>query len=137
MSSSIRNEQPAVSVRLVTADYYMSHPISELDPRYSHYRGLEIKKVPVIRVFGSTSKGNIFINVLISLIYVFFFLGHKVCLHVHGVFPYLYVPYDGSSPSDRMGRQIVMDLDKAVNILQGQGTSDAHHVFKAVLVSGV
>ena len=36
-----------------------------------------------------------------------------------------------------MGRQIVVDLDKAVNILQGQGASDAHHIFKLVLVSGL
>ncbi|XP_059350922.1 DNA polymerase zeta catalytic subunit-like isoform X2 [Daphnia carinata] len=108
-----------VSVRLVSADYYMSNPIPGLDIGYSTYRGLEVKKVPVIRVFGSTSTG------------------HKVCLHVHGVFPYLYIPYDGSAPPEQMGHQIVMALDKAINILQGQGNSSFHHVFKAVLVSGI
>ncbi len=71
--------------------------------------------------------------------YIIFFLhiGYKVCLHVHGVFPYLYVPYDGSAPPDKMGHQIVIALDRAVNILQGQVNSSSHHVFKAVLVSGI
>jgi hypothetical protein len=35
----------------------MSSPIPGLDFGYSTYRGLEIKKVPVIRIFGSTSTG--------------------------------------------------------------------------------
>ena len=48
---------PVISVRLVSADYYMSSPIPGLDFGYSRYRGLEIKKVPVIRIFGSTSTG--------------------------------------------------------------------------------
>ena len=50
-------------------------------------------------------------------------IGYKVCLHVHGVFPYIYIPCDGSAPPDKMGHHIVMALDRAVNILQGQGTS--------------
>jgi hypothetical protein len=49
------------------------------------------------------------------------------------VFPYLYIPYDGSAPPDKMGHQIFMALDRAVNILQGQGYS-SHHVFKTVLL---
>ena len=63
-------------------------------------------------------------------------IGYKVCLHVHGVLPYLYIPYDGSAPSDKMGHQISMALDKAINVLQGQGFSKLHHVFKTSLVHG-
>lgn len=72
-----------------------------------------------------------------SIFFFFLHIGYKVCLHVHGVFPYLYVPYDGSAPPDKMGHQIVIALDRAVNILQGQVNSSSHHVFKAVLVSGI
>jgi hypothetical protein len=36
-----------------------------------------------------------------------------------------------------MGHHIVMALDRAVNILQGQGNSSSHYVFKTVILSGV
>jgi hypothetical protein len=61
MDTSVETDKesvPVVSVRLVSADYYMSSPIPGLDFGYSTYRGLEIKKVPVIRIFGSTSTGT-------------------------------------------------------------------------------
>jgi hypothetical protein len=48
------------SVRLVVADHYMSPPIPELDVGYSEFRGTEVKQVPVIRVFGSTVTGILF-----------------------------------------------------------------------------
>ena len=50
--------EPVVSIRLVSADYYMSSPICGLDIGYSSYRGMEVRKLPVIRVFGSTSSGK-------------------------------------------------------------------------------
>ncbi len=62
MNKSFRSEQAAVSVRLVTADYHLTSPINGLDIGYSTYRGLEVKKVPVIRVFGSTSTGKLQLN---------------------------------------------------------------------------
>ena len=63
--------------------------------------------------------------------------GYKVCLHVHGVFPYFYIPYDGSTPPHKMGHQIALAVDKSINVLHGQGMSSAHHVFKASLISGM
>lgn len=54
-------EDLSASVRLVSADYYMTSPHPGLDVGYSAYRGSETKRVPVIRVFGSTSNGNSFI----------------------------------------------------------------------------
>lgn len=92
-------EKPAViSVRIVTMDYYMSPPLDGLDNSYSTYRGSEIKKVPIIRCFGSTNTG------------------YKVCLHVHQVLPYFYIPYDGCMPQEQMARQISSMLDKAINV---------------------
>ncbi|KAK6615056.1 DNA polymerase zeta catalytic subunit [Botrytis cinerea] len=68
-------------VRLNCIDHYQAIP-SQFDPRLK--RNIEPSdlykepKVPVIRVFGSTETGQ------------------KVCAHIHGAFPYLYIEYEGS-----------------------------------------
>ncbi|EDW31663.1 GL10839 [Drosophila persimilis] len=109
------------SIRLVIADFYMEKPQSGLDPCYSELRGKEIKRVPIIRVFGANSAGQ------------------KTCMHVHGVFPYFYIPYDKKDfeSLERGILQIAMHLDKALNISLGQGSSNAQHVFKIQLVKGI
>ncbi|XP_026835278.1 DNA polymerase zeta catalytic subunit isoform X1 [Drosophila erecta] len=109
------------SVRLVIADFYMEKPQFGMDPCYSELRGKEIKRVPVIRVFGGNSRGQ------------------KTCMHVHGVFPYFYIPYDKNDFEclERGILQMAMHLDKAINISLGQGSSNAQHVFKIQLVKGI
>lgn len=73
-------------VRLNCVDHYQAAP-SEFDPPFP-YRDPSTEKydrpkVPVIRIFGATETGQ------------------RVCVHVHGAFPYLYVPYDGDlSPEE-------------------------------------
>ncbi|MEQ2166573.1 DNA polymerase zeta catalytic subunit [Goodea atripinnis] len=42
------------AVRIVTADYYLASPIKGLDVCYSEFRESEVKKVPVVRIFGAT-----------------------------------------------------------------------------------
>lgn len=68
-------------VRLNYIDYYQAPP-SRYEPQLRNDVQLsETKKgpkVPVLRVFGSTETGQ------------------KVCAHIHGAFPYLYVKYEGS-----------------------------------------
>lgn len=68
-------------VRLNCVDHYQGTP-SELDPplpyRDEAQGTRDRPKVPVIRVFGATETGQ------------------KVCVHVHGAFPYLYIGYDGA-----------------------------------------
>ena len=68
-------------VRLNCIDHYQAAPI-EFDPQLPRYHGTTqqktLPKVPVIRVFGATDTGQ------------------KVCAHIHGAFPYLYVRYKGS-----------------------------------------
>ncbi|KAH8370569.1 hypothetical protein KR093_004143 [Drosophila rubida] len=109
------------SLRLVIADFYMEKPIFGLDPCYSELRGKEIKRVPIVRIFGANANGQ------------------KSCMHVHGVFPYFYIPYDKRDfeTLERGILQIAMHLDKALNISLGQGSSDAQHVFKIQLVKGI
>ena len=68
-------------VRLNCVDNYQSTP-TQFDPLLRNdVKPSQIDKepkVPVIRVFGSTETGQ------------------KVCAHIHGAFPYLYVEYTGS-----------------------------------------
>ncbi|XP_052808091.1 uncharacterized protein LOC128236972 isoform X1 [Mya arenaria] len=106
------------SVRIVSTDHYMATPIRGLDVTYADQRATEVKKVPVVRIFGSTPSGQ------------------KTCMHVHGVFPYLYVPYDGTVPWDRFLRQFATSLDKAINVALGYGQAPTQHVYKIVLVNG-
>ncbi|KAF3780078.1 DNA polymerase zeta catalytic subunit [Nymphaea thermarum] len=63
------------SIRVVTLHYYMAPPIPDFDACYSDFQGQTVSEVLVIRIYGSTLSGQ------------------KTCLHVHGVLPYLYVPY--------------------------------------------
>lgn len=75
-------------VRLNCIDNYQSTP-TQFDPVLrTDVKPSQINKepnVPVIRVFGSTETGQ------------------KVCAHIHGAFPYLYVEYSGSlNPDDGM-----------------------------------
>uniref|UniRef100_A0A3Q3F7Z7 DNA polymerase zeta catalytic subunit n=1 Tax=Labrus bergylta TaxID=56723 RepID=A0A3Q3F7Z7_9LABR len=108
------------SVRIVTADFYLASPVKDLDVCYSEFRESDVKKVPVVRIFGATPAGQ------------------KTCLHLHGVFPYIYIPYDGySQQPERYLRQVAFSIDRALNVAMGNPASNAQHVFKVVLVSGM
>ncbi|XP_061097381.1 DNA polymerase zeta catalytic subunit isoform X2 [Conger conger] len=108
------------AVRIVTADYYMASPIKDLDVCYSEFRESDVKRVPVVRIFGATPAGQ------------------KTCLHLHGIFPYIYVPYDGyGQEPDRYLRQVAYSIDRALNVSMGNPSSSAQHVFKVALVSGM
>ncbi|XP_014636650.1 PREDICTED: DNA polymerase zeta catalytic subunit isoform X1 [Ceratotherium simum simum] len=108
------------SVRIVTADYYMASPLQGLDICQSPVTQAPVKKVPVVRVFGATPAGQ------------------KTCLHLHGIFPYLYVPYDGyGQQPERYLSQMAFSIDRALNVALGNPSSTAQHVFKVSLVSGM
>lgn len=72
-------------VRLNCIDHYQATP-TRYDPQLRNDVPLSQiakgPKVPVIRVFGSTETGQ------------------KVCAHIHGAFPYLYVEYEGGLNTD-------------------------------------
>lgn len=108
------------SVRIVTADYYMASPLQGLDICQCPLTQAPVKKVPVVRIFGATPAGQ------------------KTCLHLHGIFPYLYVPYDGygQQPESYLS-QMAFSIDRALNVALGKPSSTAQHVFKVSLVSGM
>ena len=95
MATKIRSRSPSLSslpqslsqsrfsCRLVDIDSYVTSPLRGLDVTYSDFAGEVINKVPVIRVFGATPAGQ------------------KCCLHIHGVFPYLYVPCVTDNPTEK------------------------------------
>ncbi|XP_032687505.1 DNA polymerase zeta catalytic subunit isoform X2 [Odontomachus brunneus] len=107
------------SITLVNIDSYQVSPIPELDVTFSEFRGSEIKKVPVIRIFGSTSTGK------------------KTCLHVHGVFPYMYVPCTVQENTDSFAYQLAASIDSALNTSFGSTLSTNQHVYKIQRVSGI
>ncbi|KAL5604423.1 uncharacterized protein BROUX77_004609 [Berkeleyomyces rouxiae] len=85
-----------------------------------------LPKVPVIRIFGATPTGQ------------------KVCAHVHGFFPYVYVPYEGSLDPKNVGAYIYrlhVSIDHALSVAVRQKTSDLtqdpKYVARITLVKGV
>lgn len=107
------------SCRIVDINYYTATPVKDVDVCFSEYRSSAASKVPVVRIFGSTLAGQ------------------KTCLHVHGVFPYVYVPCPVTDPSGRYLQQLSRSIDQALQVALGAGSnSDVQHVFKVSVVKG-
>lgn len=112
------------SCRIVNIDFYTVPPTKDLDVCYSEFRSSAVERVPVIRIFGATP------------------LGQKTCLHVHGVFPYIYVPcpptvVDSAEGHGKYVQQLAKSVDHALQVALGAGSREGSHVFKIVLVKGM
>ncbi|KFX96058.1 hypothetical protein V490_03531 [Pseudogymnoascus sp. VKM F-3557] len=114
-------------VRLNCIDHYQGVP-SRFDPKLRRdVSPSEINnepKVPVIRVFGTTETGQ------------------KVCAHVHGAFPYLYIDYNGRVTPDEVGayiHRLHLSIDHALAVSYRRGSYDRRTRFIAriTLVKGV
>ncbi|KAL4971767.1 hypothetical protein BDW66DRAFT_164737 [Aspergillus desertorum] len=114
-------------VRLNCVDHYQANP-SEFDPPLPYRDGNTEKgyrpKVPVIRAFGTTETGQ------------------KICVHVHGAFPYLYIQYDGDLSPDAVrsaARSLHLSIDHALAVSYRRNAYDRKTVFVAhiTLVKGV
>ncbi|OJZ91312.1 hypothetical protein ASPFODRAFT_124077 [Aspergillus luchuensis CBS 106.47] len=114
-------------VRLNCVDHYQATP-SELDPPLPYRDGAAGKndrsKVPVIRIFGATETGQ------------------KVCVHVHGAFPYLYVEYDGDLETEKVSsaiRSLRLSIDHALAVSYNRNENAKKIAFVAhiTLVKGV
>lgn len=67
------------SVRIVTADFYLAGPIKDLDVCHSDFRESDVKKVPVVRIFGATPAG------LTTLVYFVWLLLTLMVVATRGV----------------------------------------------------
>lgn len=59
-----------------------------------------------------------------------------MCMHIHGVFPYLYVQMD-YEPDDGYLRRLAQAIDRAINASLGRPTSYSQHVFNISIVHGM
>ncbi|KEP54925.1 DNA polymerase type-B family catalytic domain protein [Rhizoctonia solani 123E] len=79
-------------------------------------------RCPVIRVFGISSTGE------------------KACIHIHQVYPYFYIPYDGPMAPEEVGRYIrslTQALNRAIAISLKRNPLEARYVRAVILVKGV
>ncbi|KAI1176388.1 DNA polymerase family B [Nemania sp. FL0916] len=114
-------------VRLNCIDHYQATPTRYDPPLRNDIRSSQLRKeprVPVIRVFGSTETGQ------------------KVCAHIHGAFPYLFVDYPGSLNPDDVNayiHQLHLSIDHALAVSYRKNVYDGNHryVAKITLVKGI
>ena len=114
-------------VRLNCVDHYQATPLEfdPLLPRSSgHLQQRERPKVPVIRIFGATETGQ------------------KVCAHIHGAFPYLYISYEGALSTDAVEayiHQLHLSIDHALAVSYRRNMYDGKSQFVAhiTLVKGI
>ncbi|KAF2488886.1 DNA polymeras-like protein zeta catalytic subunit [Lophium mytilinum] len=113
--------------RLNCIDHYQSAP-TELDPVLRRGTGLSQRQngpqVPVIRAFGATETGQ------------------KVCAHIHGALPYLYLQYDGNLEHDAVNEYIHTlrdSIDHALAVSYRRNAYDGRSVYVGhiTLVKGV
>ncbi|RAL10610.1 DNA-directed DNA polymerase zeta catalytic subunit REV3 [Aspergillus homomorphus CBS 101889] len=114
-------------VRLNCVDHYQAVP-SDFDPPLPYRDPASGKydksKVPIIRVFGATETGQ------------------KVCVHVHGAYPYLYVEYEGDLEEEKVSaatRHLQLAIDRALAVSYNRNANDNKLAFVAhiTLVKGV
>ncbi|KAI4154482.1 MAG: hypothetical protein LQ341_000334 [Variospora aurantia] len=114
-------------IRLNCTDHYQGLP-TVFDPRLSGLvRQIQQKnaaKIPIIRVFGATETGQ------------------KVCAHIHGALPYLYIEYHGSLIPDDVNayiQRLHLSIDHALAVSYRRNMYDGNTAFVAhiSLVKGI
>ncbi|KAH7126951.1 hypothetical protein B0J11DRAFT_432216 [Dendryphion nanum] len=113
--------------RLNCIDHYQATP-TDLDPLLRRSTGSTQRQgapsVPVIRAFGATESGQ------------------KVCAHIHGALPYLYLEYDGSLNKEDVDSYMLTlrgSIDQALAAAYRRNTYDGKAVYVGhiTLVKGV
>ncbi|PHH64053.1 hypothetical protein CDD81_5046 [Ophiocordyceps australis] len=114
-------------VRLNCIDHYQAPP-TRYDPQLRNdvrlAQATDSPKVPVVRIFGSTETGQ------------------KVCAHIHGAFPYLYIEYPDDltyqqAGSFIFGLHLSIDHALAVSYRRDPNGKDGKFVARITLVKGI
>ncbi|KAI9332155.1 hypothetical protein DFJ73DRAFT_856131 [Zopfochytrium polystomum] len=116
-----------IAIRIMTIDFTMAKPIPAMDQTTTPFAPLNVtlQRVPIIRIFGATPWGQ------------------KACVHVHQVYPYFYIPYEGSLDSDELQLFICklgININRAVALSLGCKSEDLsrqQHVAAIIPVKGV
>ncbi|KAK9370899.1 hypothetical protein V1509DRAFT_656586 [Lipomyces kononenkoae] len=118
--------RPPFRFQLNCIDYY--HEVPTLYDRKTSPLGdneeYEFYKIPIIRVFGNSDSGQ------------------KVCAHIHGIYPYLFIEYQGSLDKQRVDeyiQELYMSINNALRASFQNNGGEARNTFVAniVLCKGV
>lgn len=79
--------------RMIHIDHYICRPISPFDDLRSDLSDNLINRVPIIRIFGADVDGR------------------KICIHVHGFYPYIAI--QNFDPNDKdLAKRVVSDINR-------------------------
>lgn len=117
LSQAASKPQSALNVRIVTVDHCMVAP-SRFDDADKSTGTYDHVKYPVIRVFGVTERGKCYETLWSRWLPLNRYFGNcvagqKVCVHVHGVFPYFCVPFNQQYYIDKAAflKKLANELD--------------------------
>lgn len=116
------SQQPDIRIRINAIDHIMAEPGPLDDP--GNAQGIVARRVPVVRIFGTTSGGE------------------RACLHVHQVFPYFYISYEGSLNPEAVNRYIsrlhhALNSAIAISLNRNHQNALGQFVRAIVLVKGI
>ncbi|GAA5834931.1 hypothetical protein JCM11251_002064 [Rhodosporidiobolus azoricus] len=97
LASALPFPDQLIRFRLSHIDDIMSYDDSEFDNRLTPFSDKPLHAVPVIRVFGATDRGQ------------------RACVHIHGVFPYVYIDYKGKDLDPDTVNAYIYKLGRALN----------------------
>ncbi|ORX46865.1 ribonuclease H-like protein [Piromyces finnis] len=119
-----KSNEEIFSFRIVDADHYVTKPNKFMDISYSSLYKEELNQVPILRIFGVTK------------------FGQKCCIHIHQVYPYIYIKYAGSLDPEKV-HDYMIKLFHAINQVLNMTNSNSktkinlHHVYNIELIQGI
>ena len=106
------------SQKILDVDWYLTTPLKGYDPSFCYLSNTSIQSVPVLRIFGPTPTGQ------------------SSCLHIHGVFPYLYIPLPvGIDPSPHWIAELYKSMNTAISSELPPTNQCSHHVYDIKIVA--